>query len=90
LERLTSERLQVNTELDNLARAKAEQLDRLKYVNFYVYIYENKIIDGQVLKDYWISSSQQFVSNINQLSRDLSLGLVEIFIVIVKYLIYYF
>ncbi len=90
LERLTSERLQVNTELDNLARAKAEQLDRLKYVNFYVYIYENKIFDGQVLKDYWISSSQQFVSNINQLSRDLSLGLVEIFIVIVKYLIYIF
>lgn len=90
LEKLTAQRLQISAELESLARAKAEQLDRLNYVEFYVYIYENKIVDGQTLKDFWIASAKRFVSNINQLLKDLSLGLVEILLLIVKYFIYIF
>ncbi len=90
LERLTSERLQVSNELESLGRAKAEQLDRLKYVDFYVYIYENKVIDGQEFKDYWVASFKSFVLDINQLLKDLSLGLVAFVMVVVKYLVYIF
>jgi hypothetical protein len=90
VERLTNERLQVSAELENLSRSKAEQLDRLKYINFYVYIYENKIFDGQALKDSWINSFKQFVFNINQILDDLSLGLVVIFFQILKFLLYIF
>lgn len=90
LERLTAQRLQVSSELERLAKAKAEELDRLQYVNFYVYIYENKIFDGQNFKDYWVLSAKNFVSNSNQLLKDLSLGLVELLLIVVKYFIYIF
>jgi hypothetical protein len=90
LERLTAERLQVSADLENLSRQKAEQLDRLKYVNFYVYIYENKILDGQSLKDSWVASVKQFINNINQTLKDLSLGLVMILLSVFKYIIYLF
>ncbi|MFA5247760.1 MAG: hypothetical protein WC415_00740 [Patescibacteria group bacterium] len=90
LERLTAQRLQVSAELESLARSKAEQLDHLKYVNFYVYIYENKIFDGQNIKDSWIASAKQFVVDINKTIKDLSLGLVALLLEIFKYLIYIF
>jgi hypothetical protein len=90
LERLTNERLQVSASLENLSRQKAVQMDRLKYVNFYVYVYENKIFDGQSLKDSWIASVKQFVNNINQTLKDLSLGLIMILLSVLKYIIYLF
>jgi hypothetical protein len=90
LERLTSERLQVSADLENLSRQKAVQMDRLKYVNFYVYIYENKVFDWQSLKDSWIASVKQFVDNINQTLKDLSLGLIMILLSVFKYIIYLF
>ena len=90
LERLTAERLQVSADLENLGRSKARQLDRLKYTNFYVDIYENKIFDWQALKDSWIASAKQFVNNINQVLDDLSLGLVTVLLQILKFLLYIF
>ncbi len=88
IERLTLERININAELDRLSQSKADQLERLKYVNFYVYVYENKIVDGQQIRDFWKSSSKQFVNNTNQLLNDLSLGLASLILSLVKYLIY--
>jgi hypothetical protein len=90
LERLTNERLQVSASLENLSRQKAVQMDRLKYVNFYVYVYENKILDGQTLKDSWIASVKQFVNDVDQTLKDLSLGLIMILLSVLKYIIYLF
>ena len=90
IERLTIERININAELDRLGQSKAEQLERLKYINFNVYIYENKIVDGQQFKDFWKSSVKQFVVNANQLLNDLSLGLVALILALLKYLVYIF
>jgi hypothetical protein len=80
----------VSAELESLSRAKAEQLDRLQYVNFYVYIYENKIFDGQELRDSWIASAKQFVVDINQTLKDVSLGLIVVLLSVLKYILYVF
>ena len=90
IERLTIERININAQLDRLSQSKAEQLERLKYINFNVYIYENKIVDGQQFKDFWKSSVKQFVVNANQLLNDLSLGLVALILALLKYLVYIF
>jgi hypothetical protein len=90
LEKLTAQRLQISADLENLSRQKAEQLDRLKYVNFYVYIYENKIFDWRSLKDSWITSAKQFVQDINQTVKDLSLGLVVVLLYAFKFILYIF
>jgi hypothetical protein len=90
IERLTMERININAELERLGQDKARQLDRLKYVNFQISIYENKIVDGQQFKDFWKSSVKQFVVDANQLLNDLSLGLVSLALNLVKYLIYIF
>jgi hypothetical protein len=90
IERLTMERININAELERLGQDKARQLDRLKYVNFQINIYENKIVDGQQFKDFWKSSVKQFVVDANQLLSDLSIGLVSLILSLVKYLIYIF
>lgn len=90
IERLTMERININAELERLGQDKSRQLDRLKYVNFQIGIYENKIVDGQQFKDFWKSSVKQFVIDANQLLNDLSLGLVSLALNLVKYLIYIF
>src|SRR3989344_8282605 len=42
IERLTQERININQQLDYLARAKADQMDKLEYTFFNVNVYENK------------------------------------------------
>jgi hypothetical protein len=88
IERLTSERIETNARLERLERAKAQQLDRLEYTYFNVYIYENKFIDGQVIKDSWKASIRQFVRDINQIGQDISLNLVSLIIRIFQYALY--
>ncbi|MCB9798190.1 hypothetical protein H6758_00510 [Candidatus Nomurabacteria bacterium] len=88
IERLTQERIVVSAQLDQLLRAKAEQLDRLEYTYFFVNVVENKYVDTQDLKDSWKFAVQDFVRNINQVGQDLTIGLVTILLLIIQYALY--
>ncbi|MFH1822545.1 MAG: hypothetical protein ABH830_02480 [Patescibacteria group bacterium] len=90
IERLTTERINVSAQLERLARSKAEQLDRLDYTYFYVYIYENKYIDGENLKDSWKQAIKEFVRDINNVAQAITVNLVSALFVIFQYLIYLF
>jgi len=90
IEKLTQEKINITTNLDRLARSKAEQLDRLEYTYFTVYVYENKFVDGQNLKDSWKIAVKSFVTDTNKLVQDISINLVLWVLTILQYLLYFF
>ena len=88
--RLTQERLNINEQLDRLARAKAEQLDRLDYTYFGVSIYENKYFDGEGLKDSWKATLKNFVNSVNRSLQNATVGVLGFVFIVFPYLIYLF
>lgn len=90
IEKLTQEKINITANLDTLARSKAEQLDRLDYTYFNVYVYENKFVDGQNLKDSWKEAIKSFVQDTNKVIQDISINLVLVALIILQYILYFF
>lgn len=88
IERLTQERININAQLDGLARAKNQQLDRLKYTYFNVSVYENKFFDGENLSDSWKQAVQDFVRTLNVALQAVTLGLVGFLIWLLPIIVY--
>lgn len=90
IERLTQERININAELERLARAKTEQLDRLEYTFFNVSVIENKFIDTKNIADSWKSSIKKFITNINNTAQGITINLAGFILLILQYIIYLF
>ncbi len=90
IERLTSETISINAQLEQLARAKADQLDRLDYTYFSVNVYENKFIDFGSIGDSWKQALKNFFYTINEALQDATINVIAFIFLIVPYLIYIF
>jgi len=90
IERLTQQKININAQLERLARSKADQLDRLVYTRFSVSIAENKYIDPDGIKDSWKYAVKKFVRDINEAIQQASLNLVAVLFSAVQYVIYFF
>lgn len=88
IERMTQERININQQLDYLARAKTEQMDRLEYTYFSVSVYENKYLDGKNIKDSWQAAVKSFVYTVNRAVQDASINLIGLLFVLIPYFIY--
>lgn len=88
IERLTQERININQQLDYVARAKGDQLDRLDYTYFNVYVYENKYIDGKNIADSWKQALRNFVSNTNFTIQQITIGLIGFVLIAFQYILY--
>ncbi len=89
LQQLTEERLNINAQLDQYTRSKADQLDQIKYTNFSVTVFENKFVDPQTLSDSWKTTIKTFVTNMNDVAQNVSINLVTLFIYVLQYVIYF-
>jgi hypothetical protein len=89
IERLTQERININSQLERIERVKAEQLDRLEYTYFQISIFENKFIDGENLRASWKAAVKEFVRDINQVIQDISINLVALLFYVLQYVIYF-
>jgi len=89
IERLTQERINVNTQLDLLSRSKAEQLDRLEYTYFSISIVEDKYLDVENLADSWKLAIKEFVADINNVVQDITINLVALLFYLLQYAIYF-
>lgn len=65
IDRLTSEQIAISEQLDRLARAKEDQLDRLKYTRFNISVYERIYFDSEQLADSWRQEVRNLVENVN-------------------------
>jgi hypothetical protein len=90
IERLTQERININTQLDYLSRAKAEQIDRLEYTYFNVNVYENRFVDIEGIGDSWKTAIKDFVNSINQSLQNATINLIALVFITLPYLIYLF
>jgi hypothetical protein len=90
IERMTQERINTNAQLDRLGRSKTEQLDRLEYAYFNVFISENKFIDGDNLKDSWKLAVKTFIRDINSVVQDMTINLAALLFLALQYIIYFF
>ncbi|MEA3449936.1 MAG: hypothetical protein U9Q85_03065 [Patescibacteria group bacterium] len=88
IERLSQERININEQLDRLGRAKAEQLDRLDYIYFYINIYENKFIDQEQIVDSWKNEVRRFVREVNTIFQNSSIGIVKLIFYIFQFSLY--
>ncbi len=88
IERLSTEKINTSAQLERISRLKAEQVDRLEYSYFNVYIYENKYIDIENLGDSWKRSIKKFVTDMNNVLQDISIGLVTLMAYTFQYLLY--
>jgi hypothetical protein len=88
IERLTQEKINVSQQLDYLAKAKAEEMDKLAYTYFNVNIYENKYFDGENLKDSWVAAVQNFVYSVNIAVQNATINLLATLLKLLPYLVY--
>jgi hypothetical protein len=88
IERLTGARIETQNQLDAIARAKADALDRLAYTYFTVNVYESKYADGEALKESWKFAVQQFVREVNAFAQEMSIGLIMLLLFIAKVALY--
>lgn len=88
IERLTITRIDTVAQLDRIARAKADSLDRLVYTNFYVNIFENTFVNGEEIKTSWVEAVKELVRDINTFAQEVSLGFVALLFMVVKYSLY--
>lgn len=88
IERLTTERLAVNEQLDRLQRLKAERLDQIDYTYFSVNVNERPYLDGKQLKESWQAAVRDFVRTVNQIAQDLTLGLVALLLFAAQCVLY--
>lgn len=88
IERLTQEKININAQLDNIARAKSVELDKLVYTYFNVNIFENKFVDFKNITDSWKNSLRDFVWRANIVLQQLTINLVLFFLMILQWLLY--
>lgn len=90
IERLTQQRISTNERLDRIARAQAEQMDRLAYTFFNVTVTELKYVDFKSIKESWQRAIKNFVRDINTSIQDMTVYMVVFFFLIIQYAIYFF
>lgn len=76
INRLSQEKLAISQAIDQVKKNRADQLLRLEYTNFNINVYENRLADWKNLTDSWIVAVQQFVTDLNTLIQELTIGLV--------------
>jgi|GEM_PF-362111 len=88
IERLTQQKIEINSQLDRIARAKAEQLDRLAYTYFNVSAYENRYVDGEDLTDSWKNAVRATIADVNEALQATTLGLIALLFIAIQWIIY--
>lgn len=89
IEGLTQKRINLNSQIEQLEQAKAEQLDRLNYTYFYISVSEDKLINGEDLKDSWKLAFKVFINDTNKILQGISINLILLSFLIIQYTIYF-
>ena len=90
IERLTSQKLQINTQIDRYNKTMADQLDRLNFTFFNINVYKDLIFDWKEIKDSWKYEAKELVRNTNEVFQAITLNLVTYLIRFAQAVVYLF
>jgi hypothetical protein len=76
IERLTNERLATRSQLEQIARSHADQLDRLAFTLFRVSVTESLLVDFGEIGDSWRRAAERFAQDANDVLQGITLLLV--------------
>jgi hypothetical protein len=88
IERLTQERINIDEQLDRIARGKSQQLDQLDYTYFYVHVFENRFVDPEQIHDSWKEAIRNFVNDVNKILQDFTINLVSLLLIVALWCLY--
>jgi hypothetical protein len=88
IERLTMEQVNIGSQLEQLARAKADQLDRLEYTFFTVSAHEDKYLDWDSIKDAWKNALHNLIFTINRALQDATVNFLAFLVSLLPYILY--
>ncbi len=90
IDKLTSERLNIKTQIDSYMQSKADQMERLNYSFFNVNIFKDKIFDWKEIKESWKTELKALVRNFNEVLQGISVNLVTYMVRFVQVALYFF
>lgn len=90
IERLTSQKLQIKTQIDRYNKTMADQLDRLNFTFFNINVYKDLIFDWKEIKDSWKFETKELVRNANEVFQAITLNLVTYLIRFAQAVVYLF
>lgn len=90
IERLTSQKLSIKSQIERYSQSKADQLDQLDYTFFDINVYKDLIFDWKEIKDSWKYETKVMVNNINQVFQAITLNLVTYLVRFVQGVLYLF
>lgn len=90
IERLSSQKLQIKTQIDRYNKQMADQLDRLNFTFFNINVYKDLIFDWKQIKDSWTYEAKELVRNVNEVFQGITLNLVTYLVKFAQAILYLF
>ena len=90
IERLTTQKLDIKSQIDRYDQSKADQLDQLNYTFFDINVYKDLILDWKNIKDSWKAETKIMVTNINSVFESVTLNLVTYLVRFAQVVLYLF
>jgi hypothetical protein len=90
VERLTMERINVASQIEQVAREKAKALDRLAYAHFSVSVSKYDVFDWDSIVNSWEHKLERFVYDVNTFIQAITLGLLMNLLRLALFLVYLF
>ncbi|MCD5384672.1 MAG: hypothetical protein LRZ97_02025 [Candidatus Pacebacteria bacterium] len=88
IERITNQKLTVQSRIDRLTNNTGVQTERIDYSQFNIFVAEKKFIDMRSIGESWRFAFERFVSSVSGSVQDLTMGLMMFVFTLVKFVLY--
>ncbi len=88
IERITNQKLNVQSQIDRLTNSTGVQTERINYSQFNVSVSERKFINWSNIGEQWKFAFERFISGISEVIQDLTIGLVMFVLGLVKFIMF--
>lgn len=90
IERLTTQRIEVKTQIDRYSEEKVNQLDRLNYAFFNISVFKDVMFDWKGIKNSWKFETKNMIDTFNHSLQGVTLGMVTYLIIFSQIVLYLF
>jgi len=88
IERITNQKLNVQSRIDRLTNSTGVQKERIDYSQFNISVSERKFINWDNIGEQWKYAFERFISGISKIVQELTIGLVVFVLGLVKFIVF--